>query len=99
MSRCACGRSPDPGVRPGGGCYCSDLPACKHGAIYPDSCDQCVKIDHDRFKEALVAIRERCGAVCPEYEICTHETCASSYTAWALADEALNSAESGQAER
>jgi hypothetical protein len=43
----------------------------------------------EHYREALEQVRERCGAVCPEYETCTHPWCAASYTAWALADEAL----------
>lgn len=38
---------------------------------------------------ALETIRRDYGHVCPEFEICTHLWCASSYGAWATADEAL----------
>ena len=42
-----------------------------------------------RYRDALSLIRETEGRVCPEFTICTHESCRSSYTAWAIADEAL----------
>lgn len=42
-SICLCGQSPDPGIRPGGGCYCVDMPHCPHGSLIGNVCDQCVR--------------------------------------------------------
>lgn len=42
--------------------------------------------------QTVVAIHERSGAVCPIYEVCEHESCQASYTAWAIADQYLNDA-------
>lgn len=42
------------------------------------------------YKKALEKIRDNCGKVCEQYEICEHEACQSSYNSWAIADEALN---------
>lgn len=41
-----------------------------------------------RLQEAEAALREIRvqGKVCPEYELCTHEWCWSSYMSWAIAD-------------
>jgi hypothetical protein len=45
--------------------------------------------ERDRLRDALVLIRTDCGQVCDTFEICTHAACASSYRAWALADQAV----------
>lgn len=40
-SRCLCGRSPDPGIKPGGGCRCADtapLVQCMCAEGFPDAC-------------------------------------------------------------
>lgn len=42
----------------------------------------------ERFRTALQEIRKE-GKVCSTYETCRHVACASSYRAWAIADEAL----------
>lgn len=42
-----------------------------------------------KARAALTLIRTQYGRVCAEYEVCTHAVCASSYGAWATADEAL----------
>lgn len=56
-SRCPCGRSPDPGVRPGGGCYCVDLPHCEHGRTLGfDDCPDCCREERNRYWQALVDI-------------------------------------------
>ena len=47
------------------------------------------RADVDRLRAALLEIRTSYGRVCPEYELCTHAACASSYGAWATADIAL----------
>lgn len=39
--------------------------------------------------EALRQIKAHEGKVCPQYETCQHESCASSYAAWVIADMAL----------
>ena len=43
----------------------------------------------ETFKKALVEIKKEQGKVCPEFEICKHESCQSSYSSYAIADEAL----------
>lgn len=42
-----------------------------------------------RLREALERIRRDEGKVCAVFEVCDHRACQSSYTAWAIADEAL----------
>jgi len=42
------------------------------------------------YKKALEKIRDNCGKVCEQYEICDHDACQSSYNSWAIADEALS---------
>ncbi len=44
----------------------------------------------ERFKAFLVVIHKNEGKVCPDYDICSHTACASSYAAWAYSDAALN---------
>lgn len=44
----------------------------------------------ERLRAALTTIKNTYGQVCDGYELCTHRACASSYGAWATADEALN---------
>lgn len=39
---------------------------------------------------ALEEIKRYYGKVCGSYETCTHESCQSSYAAWATADVALH---------
>lgn len=41
------------------------------------------------LRDALREIRDKCGRVCDNYELCDHRACASSYNAWAIADAAL----------
>ncbi len=42
------------------------------------------------FRTALRTIKNNYGQVCDEYaEGCKHESCRSSYSAWAVADQAL----------
>lgn len=38
---------------------------------------------------ALQTINDNYGKVCPEFEICTHQSCNSSSGAWLIANEAL----------
>lgn len=40
--------------------------------------------------KALEEIKTEQGKVCSQYEICTHNSCRSSYNSWAIADKALN---------
>lgn len=73
MSQCLCGRSPDPGVRPGGGCYCVDEPHCVHGCLVGNDCEECIKADWERYRPALELIdREGCtnftSGRCWDYE-------------------------------
>jgi hypothetical protein len=46
--------------------------------------------------EALQNIKDKEGKVCEEFELCTHISCASSYSAWAYADEAITKAKAGE---
>lgn len=48
-----------------------------------------LEADYNAAIAALRKIRDQAGAVCAAYETCEHATCQASYTAWALADEAL----------
>lgn len=48
-----------------------------------------LRAEADGLRAALAEIRDRCGVVCPEFEICHHPSCQSSVTAWMIADEAL----------
>lgn len=54
---CGCGRSPDPGIRPGGGCYCADLPTCSHGyTLWPNEsnvCPHCLSERESALRKAL----------------------------------------------
>ncbi len=50
----------------------------------------------ESYKVAFAALKEiknNLGKVCPEYEICEHESCRSSYNAWAIASETLEKIE------
>lgn len=49
-----------------------------------------VRVERDRYAEALREIRVNEGKVCDHYEVCDHRACSSSYTAWAIADAALS---------
>ena len=42
-----------------------------------------------KFKAALEEIKRDQGRVCENYELCRHISCSSSYSAWAIADKAL----------
>lgn len=42
-----------------------------------------------RLEAALQRIKDECGRVCTDFELCTHRACQSSYEAWAIADAAL----------
>ncbi len=44
----------------------------------------------DRYRDALERIKNTEGKVCDEFTVCSHRACNSSYSAWAIADEALN---------
>jgi hypothetical protein len=48
-----------------------------------------LEAERDRQRAALLQIREQSGRVCENFELCTHESCRSSYAAWSLADEAI----------
>lgn len=39
-------------------------------------------------REALLEIKNKYGKVCSDFDICTHESCRSSYSAWQVADAA-----------
>lgn len=43
----------------------------------------------ERDEKALREIKDEQGQVCGDFELCRHEACRSSYTAWAIADAAL----------
>jgi hypothetical protein len=53
-----------------------------------DNSEKLIK-ENQEFQEALKEIRDKEGRVCPNYEICEHESCRSSYTSWAIATKAL----------
>ena len=38
---------------------------------------------------ALKEIKDNYGQVCPEFELCKHDSCQSSVSAWMAADKAL----------
>ena len=42
-----------------------------------------------KYKAALEEIKRDQGRVCENYELCRHISCSSSYSAWAIADKAL----------
>ena len=44
-----------------------------------------------RYRKALEDIKKE-GKVCENFDTCKHESCASSYAAWAIADQALKGA-------
>jgi hypothetical protein len=39
--------------------------------------------------EALKEIRDTQGRVCDNFELCNHKSCQSSYSSWAIANQAL----------
>lgn len=43
----------------------------------------------ERAVEAMKEIKDNYGKVCKDYELCEHLACASSYGAWAVADDFL----------
>lgn len=47
----------------------------------------------ERLRAALEKIKRDGGVVCPDFTDCTHESCRSSYGAWAEADAALAATE------
>jgi hypothetical protein len=80
-----------------------ELPRCQHCPAPADErsfmcedhsgeADEEVQTLRDQLAAAenvLEAIR-KLGAVCDQYEICTHRACADSYAAWSLADGYLS---------
>ncbi len=47
--------------------------------------------NYPKLLKALEEIWRDTGHVCPNFELCTHAACRSSYAAWEIADEALAS--------
>jgi hypothetical protein len=43
----------------------------------------------ERLRAAMAVVRASAGAVCPDFEMCAHAPCASSYAAWQIAEAAL----------
>ena len=43
----------------------------------------------EKMIQALTEIKDTCGKVCEEFELCTHESCRSSVRAWMIAEKAL----------
>jgi hypothetical protein len=41
------------------------------------------------LEASMHRIKDNCGQVCPEFEVCEHPACQSSSTAWLIAEEAL----------
>ena len=69
-------------------------PGCSHPTPWGCNkgeycCPHCERLHLLAIIEGLVAgmkeIKENCGAVCIDFELCTHETCRSSHYAWATA--------------
>ena len=59
-----------------------------------DNAYQIGKIDSlkevaEKMVQALTEIKDTCGKVCEEFELCTHESCRSSVRAWMIAEKAL----------
>jgi hypothetical protein len=50
-----------------------------------------LEIELTRYKHALERIKKDEGKVCDNFMECNHRACNSSYSAWAIADEALTS--------
>ena len=48
-----------------------------------------LKTENKKLRDALQEIKDKYGKVCEGFELCKHESCASSYAAWAIADAAL----------
>ena len=48
---------------------------------------------YDTIVLALQKIKRDEGRVCDDFELCKHQSCASSYGAWAIADKCLASLE------
>jgi hypothetical protein len=68
--------------------------AARHAHVWPSQ-HAGNKIIFEQLKAAhstVVEIHERAGAVCPMYDVCEHESCRASYTAWAIADQYLRDA-------
>jgi len=51
--------------------------------------DPLADLDAGLLKAALAKIRDEEGKVCLGFELCTHASCRSSYSSWAIADAAL----------
>lgn len=49
-----------------------------------------IRGERERLRESLETIKTQYGKVCPEFELCEHESCQSSCGAWLVADAALN---------
>jgi hypothetical protein len=52
-----------------------------------------VEAERDRYRDALLKIRNELGGVCEMFEICEHRACRDSYAAREIANEALNPTE------
>lgn len=48
------------------------------------------------LEAALSRIRDECGQVCSDFMTCDHPPCASSYEAWSIAAEVLESGKPGE---
>ena len=65
---------------------CAEL-AARNAALVADNAK--MRADNAAFLAALTEIRDTCGHVCPEFELCQHVACRDSYGAWHLANEAI----------
>lgn len=69
-----------------------------HGMFATASRRVQLEAEVERLRAALERIRRDEGKVCAEFTECEHRACQSSYTAWAIADEALQRSISGVTE-
>ena len=83
-------------------CYYEVYTDCgRHGSCWRWACGPCLmviitdiaeRLLHSNvglLKAALAKIKDEEGKVCLEFELCTHASCRSSYSSWAIADAAL----------
>ena len=73
---------------------------CTCPTNHPDDCKRptydALTASHASLVAALEAIKRDYGKVCPQFTICTHTACQSSYGAWSIADEALRQLAAGE---
>jgi hypothetical protein len=55
----------------------------------PDDAREYILSERKILRDALSKIKNECGTVCTEFEVCNHPACNSSFAAWMIASEAL----------